>query len=92
MLDSKCSFDFDASKTKEYKTNNISAPGFQNWTKQQCWRTSYGQSHCDSSYTKPKNTVIPGYGGYIPTYNSENKHAKNFTALSRECFNDPKID
>jgi len=92
MLDTKCSYDFEGTKTKDYKKNDIAAPGFHNWTKEQCWRTSYGQSHCDGTYTKPKNTVIPGYGGYIPTYNCENQHGKNYTALSRECLSDPKIN
>jgi len=90
-LNSKCSYDFDATKTLEYKNETIKAPGFNNWTKKQCWRTSYGQSYCDDGYSKPKNTAIPGYGGYIPTYNSENKHAKNYTSLARDCFADPKI-
>ena len=47
MLDSKCPFDFNGSKTQQYKDNNISANGFNNWTRDQSWRTSYGQSHCN---------------------------------------------
>jgi len=92
MLDAKCSYDFEGTKTRDYKNKDIASHGFHNWTKDQCWRTSYGQSHCNENYTKPKNTVIPGYGGYIPTYTSENKQGKNYTALSRECLSDPKIN
>jgi len=47
MLDAKCSYDFEGTKTRDYKNKDIASHGFHNWTKDQCWRTSYGQSHCN---------------------------------------------
>jgi hypothetical protein len=41
--------------------------------------------------TNPKNTVIPGYAGYIPTIKAENVHARGFSAMAKQSFQNEKL-
>ena len=54
------------------------------------YKSSYADFHSKESI-KPKNTVIPGYCGYVPYINSENLHAKGYTSLTKDSFSSPKL-
>lgn len=41
--------------------------------------------------TLPKNTAIPGYGGYIPSIQAENIHAKGYSAMAKQSFQQDKL-
>ena len=90
-LETKCSYDFQNNATQTYKNTSVDPSNFQKWGRDNLFRTSYGQSHCNPDYTKPKNTAIPNYQGYTPYMVPQNKHARNYTELARECFANPKL-
>jgi hypothetical protein len=60
------------------------------WSKNHLFRTSYG-NHWTNRPQEPKNVAYPGYGGFIPGKESENKYGKGYSAITRECFADPKL-
>jgi hypothetical protein len=35
---------------------------------------------------EPKNTAIPGYGGYIPSIKAENIHARGYSGMAKQSF------
>ena len=39
----------------------------------------------------PKNSAIPGYGGYIPSVKAENIHAKGYANIAKESFHQDKL-
>lgn len=40
---------------------------------------------------EPKNTAIPGYGGYIPSIKAENIHARGYSAMAKQSFQNDKL-
>jgi hypothetical protein len=40
---------------------------------------------------QPKNTVVPGYAGYIPSIKAENIHARGFSAMAKQSFQNGKL-
>jgi hypothetical protein len=39
----------------------------------------------------PKNSAIPGYGGYIPSVQAENIHAKGYAPIAKQSFQQEKL-
>ena len=40
---------------------------------------------------EPKNTAIPGYGGYIPSIKAENIHARGYSAIAKQSFQNERL-
>ena len=83
MLEHPYAFDFKKEKKGNYKARNISENQFSEWSKENMYRTSYG-NHWTNKPQPPKNMDIPGYGGFVPTVKSKNEYGKTFSSISRE--------
>ena len=97
FLEMGASYNFDRNKTGNYRSKTIEPQGFQQWTKDSMYKSSYAHFHSKvpSLWSKdsvnPKNAAIPGYGGYIPSIKAENIYAKGYTPMAKQSFTQDKL-
>jgi len=67
--------------------SSISEARLFKWSDKNMYKTTYN----DMSQTKPptnKNSIIPGYAGYVPHIKASNQFGSRITQMSRESYSD----
>lgn len=90
MLESRHSYDFKQDTKRGYATQSVDKGRFLNWTNDNMFRTSYGDSFCNKVPSNLKQTqhlakskCTAGYGGFIPKIKAENFVGRNNAELSK---------
>ena len=77
-------FEFRSPKNK--KETNIAEYNFFKWTNNNMYRTSYNDMAKRGISTQRKNSVIPGYLGYVPSLAADSHLSKRITEQSRDVL------
>jgi hypothetical protein len=90
-------YNFDRKNQTNYRSRTIESSTFHKWTSDSMYKSSYAHFHSKvilhlfQESTQPKNSVIPGYGGYIPSIKAENIHARGYSAMAKQSFNQSQL-
>lgn len=87
---SQYAYDYNPAKTQDVRLNPITVDKFNQWTKDNMYRTSYGTLYTVKP-SDPKNVVYPGYAGFIPGLKSNNEYGKTFSQIARDSFAKPQL-
>eukprot|EP00825_Cyclidium_porcatum_P000681 TRINITY_DN1024_c0_g1_i4.p1 TRINITY_DN1024_c0_g1~~TRINITY_DN1024_c0_g1_i4.p1 ORF type:complete len:235 (+),score=36.60 TRINITY_DN1024_c0_g1_i4:290-994(+) len=87
---SQYAYDYNPAKTQDFRVNGIEIDKFNQWTRDNLYRTSYG-NHWTQLPQEPKNVVYPGYEGFIPGLKSSNQYGKTYSQIARDSFSNPKL-
>jgi hypothetical protein len=88
------SYDFNRDKLSQYRKSSIDSAKFQSWLQNDMYRSTYAHHHSPVSFTliqdslSPKNSHIPGYGGFIPKDRAESLHAKTYSNKTKDVLVD----
>lgn len=83
-------YNYNPAGTVDFRESKINNSQFFAWTGQNMYRTSYATSYTDKPQA-PKNSVIPGYSGFVPGIKSNAPFGKSFAQTAKDSFNNPDL-
>ena len=74
-----------------FRKKSLSEAQFFKWRNTNMYRTSYNDMR-DKSPPANKNTVVPGYAGYLPGVKPNNIFSKTYAKVSRKSLNRENVE
>lgn len=92
VLEIPSSYHFERQKLAVYRNKSIDYSNFKLWDQTHMYKSTYADKHSNvldfivKKSVEPKNTVIPGYAGYLPTVRAESLYGKGVSPMAKDIF------